>query len=319
MRSGHVKALVFAGAVGIGAAVAAHLYYLYKQRKKQDETDEGIGDEDSIISDSEDNPVRLDPKTPATIAPKVVEQTQAAFQYREDVATAGENQSNISRMRPKSGSVEMEKDSDTGRTDHRETDSVKPQKTYTRTESERSSDDGQESEKKVLILGLDQAGKTALVETLTKHHDRNPDAYKPTNGFNVAQARCDGVSLNIMEVGGGSSLRKYWPNFLQSTDLLVYVLDGSDHGRFDEARNCLSEILAEEALKNVPCLLLANKQDVAGALPSDKIISEKDLANLSSKGHFKFTLLDSICVPRSGDDIDEYADMLMAVILNLLE
>lgn len=318
MHSGHVKALVFAGAVGIGVLVAARLYYAHKQRKKRDETDEGIGDEDSIISDSEESPIQWDPKTPITIAPKVGEKTQNSFQYNEQAATAAESQGNA-RTRPKSAGPKVDEDGDIAQSVQGDTDSVNAEKTYARTESEKSSDDGQENEKKVLILGLDQAGKTALVETLTKHHDRNPDDYRPTNGFNVAQARCDGVSLNIMEVGGGSSLRKYWPNFLQNTDLLVYVLDGSDHDRFDEAKGCLSEILAEEALKNVPCLLLANKQDIVGSSPSDKIISEKDLAKLSSSGHFKFTLLDSICIPRSGDSIDEYADMLMAVILNLLE
>lgn len=274
MSSHRSKLLVAVGALGVGVTLAAGYYYTILQRKKREDTDEGIGDEDSIISDSDEPPVVLQNlTTPVTVAPK--EKNANEFQFPPQEVE------NISE------------------------------------EDEEESEDEVDDQKKVLILGLDGSGKTALIETLTKHQNRKPKEYMPTNGFNVAQSMHGDFCLNLMEVGGGEISRPYWANFLQKTQLLIFVVDGSNRERIDEAKEALLNILQSEELKDVPCLLLANKQDLKNAASCDEIISDDDLAKLSANKHIKFTLLDCVCVPNNGEN--EYAETLIDVITTLLK
>lgn len=61
---------------------------------------------------------------------------------------------------------------------------------------------------------------------------------------------------------------------LTKPQAIIYVIDSADAARLATSRSELLTMLAEEELKNVPVLVFANKQDVAGALsPAD--ISDK--------------------------------------------
>ena len=52
-------------------------------------------------------------------------------------------------------------------------------------------------EKKVLVLGLDGAGKSSLLLALSKND--NDTAPTPTSGFNVISVQTDSTTLNIWE------------------------------------------------------------------------------------------------------------------------
>lgn len=59
---------------------------------------------------------------------------------------------------------------------------------------------------------------------------------------------------------------------------IIYVIDSSDHSRLPTSRSELLTMLSEDELKNVPVLVFANKQDVAGALSSGDISDKLGLA-----------------------------------------
>jgi GTPase SAR1 family protein len=61
-------------------------------------------------------------------------------------------------------------------------------------------------------------------------------------------------------VGGSESVRKYWGNFLQDTDLLVFVVDASDPHSLPLAVKEVRTLLGDDRLAGVPILVLANKQ-----------------------------------------------------------
>jgi GTPase SAR1 family protein len=61
-------------------------------------------------------------------------------------------------------------------------------------------------------------------------------------------------------VGGSESVRKYWGNFLQDTDLLVFVVDASDPHNLSVAIKEVKTLLGDDRLAGVPILVLANKQ-----------------------------------------------------------
>ena len=74
-------------------------------------------------------------------------------------------------------------------------------------------------ETRVLILGLDGAGKTSLVKRLTAAGD--PQQTEPTKGFNNALIKVGDREINAWDVGGQENIRQYWSNYYRSTDLLV--------------------------------------------------------------------------------------------------
>lgn len=85
-----------------------------------------------------------------------------------------------------------------------------------------------------------------------------------------------GYTLNLWDVGGQKSLRSYWRNYFESTDGLVWVVDSADRMRMDACRDELGILLKEERLAGATLLVLANKQDLPGALSAQEI---KDVSN----------------------------------------
>lgn len=80
-----------------------------------------------------------------------------------------------------------------------------------------------------------------------------------------------GYTLNLWDVGGQKSLRSYWRNYFESTDGLVWVVDAADRMRLDACREELNILLQEERLAGATLLVLANKQDLPGALSAQEI------------------------------------------------
>ncbi|NWX77744.1 ARL11 protein, partial [Alca torda] len=117
---------------------------------------------------------------------------------------------------------------------------------------------------RVVMLGLDFAGKSTL---LYKLKSGRAVETCPTVGFNVEslQTPC-GLSFTLWDVGGQGSLRASWPDYLEDTSTLVFVFDSTDTARLPEAAAALEEALSHPSMAGVPVLLLANKQEVPGAL-----------------------------------------------------
>ncbi|XP_023680607.2 ADP ribosylation factor like GTPase 3, like 1 [Paramormyrops kingsleyae] len=125
-----------------------------------------------------------------------------------------------------------------------------------------------ERELRIVLLGLDNAGKTTLLKKLASEDVRT---ITPTQGFNVKSVAASGMKLNVWDIGGQRKIRPFWKKYLESTDLLIYVIDSADKKRFEETGLELSELVAEEDLKGVPVLVFANKQDLATASPASEI------------------------------------------------
>lgn len=116
--------------------------------------------------------------------------------------------------------------------------------------------------------GLDNAGKTTILKRL---NGEDIDTIEPTLGFNINTLEHRGYTLNFWDVGGQRSLRSYWRNYFESTDGLVWVVDSADKMRLANCKEELSNLLQEERLAGATLLVLANKQDVPGALSSKDI------------------------------------------------
>ncbi|XP_068611717.1 LOW QUALITY PROTEIN: ADP-ribosylation factor-like protein 2 [Brachionichthys hirsutus] len=133
-----------------------------------------------------------------------------------------------------------------------------------------------EKEMRLLMLGLDNAGKTTI---LKKFNGEDISTISPTLGFNIKTLEHRGFKLNIWDVGGQKSLRSYWRNYFESTDGLLWVVDSADRLRWEDCRRELSALLLEERLAGATLLVFANKQDplskeaIQEALALDRISS----------------------------------------------
>lgn len=125
-----------------------------------------------------------------------------------------------------------------------------------------------EKEAKLLVLGLDNAGKTTLLKQLSKE---DPEGTEPTQGFNVKTLLHDGFKLNVWDIGGQKKIREYWVNYYNNVDGIVFVIDSSDEGRVKECKETFMYLMSEDKLEKVPILVFANKQDLDFALKPDEV------------------------------------------------
>lgn len=136
-----------------------------------------------------------------------------------------------------------------------------------------------EKEVRLLMLGLDNAGKTTI---LKKFNGEDIDTISPTLGFNIKTLEHRGFKLNVWDVGGQKSLRSYWRNYFESTDGLVWVVDSADRMRLADCKRELNNLLVEERLAGATLLIFANKQDLPGALTSQEIRQALDLESIKT-------------------------------------
>ena len=127
-----------------------------------------------------------------------------------------------------------------------------------------------EKEVRLLMLGLDNAGKTTI---LKKFNGEDINEIAPTLGFNIKTLDHRGFKLNIWDVGGQKSLRSYWRNYFEATDGLIWVVDSADKRRLEDCKRELQTLLGEERLLGATLLVFANKQ-VRGQVYDEHILQE---------------------------------------------
>ncbi|CDK26168.1 unnamed protein product [Kuraishia capsulata CBS 1993] len=125
-----------------------------------------------------------------------------------------------------------------------------------------------DKEIRVLMLGLDNAGKTTIVKNLLS---QDLDSISPTMGFSIETLPWKGYTLQVWDIGGQSTLRPFWFNYFERTDCLIWVIDASSLERLSESFKELADILGEERLVGVNLLILVNKMDLAEGLQIDQL------------------------------------------------
>ncbi|XP_077481156.1 ADP-ribosylation factor-like protein 4D [Stigmatopora argus] len=125
----------------------------------------------------------------------------------------------------------------------------------------------------VVVIGLDSAGKTSLLYRLKLKEFVETI---PTKGFNAEKVKVPvggsrPVTFHVWDVGGQEKLRPLWKSYTRRTDGLVFVVDASEVERMEEAKAELHKICRSSENQGVPVLILANKQDLATALPVSQV------------------------------------------------
>jgi ADP-ribosylation factor-like protein 3 len=116
-----------------------------------------------------------------------------------------------------------------------------------------------DQELRILLLGLDNAGKTTLLRSLASEdishitptqvrrislaNNKEQSTFlfsfcflslarldslhpylilsRSLKGFNIKSVQSDGFKLNVWDIGGQRKIRPYWRNYFENTDVLV--------------------------------------------------------------------------------------------------
>jgi len=137
-----------------------------------------------------------------------------------------------------------------------------------------------QKERRILILGLDGAGKTTI---LYKLQVGEVVTTIPTIGFNVETLTYKNLKFQVWDLGGQTSIRPYWRCYYSNTDAIIYVVDSMDKERMCTSKQELVGMLEEEELKKATLVVFANKQDIEGALTETEVAKELGLAAIKDR------------------------------------
>eukprot|EP00199_Chlamydomonas_sp_CCMP681_P003384 CAMPEP_0119104206 /NCGR_PEP_ID=MMETSP1180-20130426/2469_1 /TAXON_ID=3052 ORGANISM="Chlamydomonas cf sp, Strain CCMP681" /NCGR_SAMPLE_ID=MMETSP1180 /ASSEMBLY_ACC=CAM_ASM_000741 /LENGTH=177 /DNA_ID=CAMNT_0007088893 /DNA_START=136 /DNA_END=669 /DNA_ORIENTATION=- len=135
-------------------------------------------------------------------------------------------------------------------------------------------------EARILVLGLDNAGKTTILYRLQVGEVVSTI---PTIGFNVETVTYKNIKFQVWDLGGQTSIRPYWRCYYPNTQAIIYVVDSTDTDRIGISKEEFHAILEEEELKDSLILVYANKQDLPGALSDAEIAEGLGLHDIKSR------------------------------------
>ncbi|NHI90899.1 MAG: GTP-binding protein [Candidatus Lokiarchaeota archaeon] len=134
------------------------------------------------------------------------------------------------------------------------------------------------TDKKIVVVGLDNAGKTSIIQTLLDPKTDKKDA-KPTQGLAYENVDVFGYDLSVWDFGGQESYRQQYLTDKEKsfgyTDIFIFVFDISEKKRFKEAVDYLKSIVdIYKFLGESPISIIC--------LHKSDLISPKELAKVKS-------------------------------------
>jgi len=161
---------------------------------------------------------------------------------------------------------------------------------------------------RILLLGLDAAGKTTLLYKLKLAETVHTI---PTIGFNVETVQYRNINFTMWDIGGQEKIRPLWRHYYNAVDALIFVVDSNDHERMSEAAEELQKLMGEDELRNATVLVFANKQDLPNAASIAEISNSMGMHEVRNKPWLVQT-----CVASNGEGLYEGLDWLAKTISN---
>jgi len=152
---------------------------------------------------------------------------------------------------------------------------------------------------KVIISGLDNAGKTSILTALDKKYDFHKDIVQLKPTIRVEYHKMNFLRNNTIfwDMGGQEQYREIYVNYqdvyFDATDLLIYVIDIQDGDRFKSSLEYLDSILAffTDNKMDVPLIITFHKYDPDLRGDSDILENIDTLRNKILNKYPKFKIL----------------------------
>ena len=161
------------------------------------------------------------------------------------------------------------------------------------------------SEIRIIMLGLDNAGKTS---TMLRLKGEEPTKVAPTIGLDIAHLKHKNYSITIWDIGG--KIKDLWHHYFQNLHAVIFVIDTNDLERMEEAKKCLNSIIIDPALNNCPILLFGNKIDLPKSISQQELISQFNI-NTNSPN-----ILIQMCSAKENVGVKEGIEQLISKLNN---
>ncbi|XP_042282440.1 ADP-ribosylation factor-like protein 6 isoform X1 [Thunnus albacares] len=153
----------------------------------------------------------------------------------------------------------------------------------------------------VLCLGLDNSGKTTIINQLKPTNNSNhlgplsqewkhvsqtqAQEIVPTIGFNIEKFKSSSLSFTVFDMSGQSRYRNLWEHYYKESHAIIFVIDSGDKLRMVVAKEELDTLLKHEDIssKKIPVLFFANKMDLQDAMSTVKVSQMLSLENIKDK------------------------------------
>jgi ADP-ribosylation factor 1/2 len=139
---------------------------------------------------------------------------------------------------------------------------------------------GEKREFKLVIVGLDAAGKTTILNKM-RFDEVMPTA--PTIGVNTEDIQIRNVNIKVFDLAGQEKMRNVWKYYYSSIEGIIFVLDSTRADRIQEARDELVSLLANEEARHIPVLVFANKQDLPTSIKSQEMVEMLGIGDYVNK------------------------------------
>lgn len=145
---------------------------------------------------------------------------------------------------------------------------------------------GSKCQQKVLVIGLDNAGKSTFLNFLKPAKQQSETV--PTVGFSCETFNYKKVQVTAFDMSGQSRYRSLWEHYITDVAGIIFVIDSTDAVRFEVAKQELKWVLDQlnkpsadhGGVTNCTFLVLANKMDLPKAKHPQELIGTLDLSSL---------------------------------------
>lgn len=162
----------------------------------------------------------------------------------------------------------------------------------------------------VLVVGLDNSGKTTIIDRLKPQAQRVLDV-APTVGFTVDEFSKGNLVFTVFDMSGAGRYRTLWEQYYREAQAVIFVIDCADKLRLVVAKDELDTMMRHPnmATRKVPILFFANKKDLPIALSPVEISQALKLDDIKDRSW--------IIVPSNaltGEGLDKGTDWLADIL-----
>lgn len=133
---------------------------------------------------------------------------------------------------------------------------------------------------KLLLLGLDNAGKTSLL-FMIKENRMSSNA--PTQRATMETMTLNFITFECFDLGGHREAREIWADYFVDASAIIYMVDATDRARFPESKRELDSLLTNPQLAQVPIVVLGNKIDMPSAASEGELRAAFGLMQTTGK------------------------------------
>jgi len=157
------------------------------------------------------------------------------------------------------------------------------------------------------ICGLDKAGKTTYVNYLIEGEFKET---VPTMGLNRKSISFPKLDIHLFDLGGQEDFRPLWADINEKSNALIYVVDSTDHLRFEETKEIFHDIINRQIDTEIPVLILLSKIDLPDRM--ERIQFTRDFGLLDTELNITWAVFETSA--KTGDGIFESMSWFVKIL-----